>query len=99
MCERCNLAKIPHLKVRTPMHSIVAREPLEVIAIDVTVLEPASNDMENVLVITDVYSKFTIAVPTRNQTVTANGSQNSGTGVVLPLWSSVLDTLGPGMLF
>ena len=68
MCERCNLAKLPHLKVRTPMHSIVAREPLEVIAIDFTVLEPASNGMENVLVMTDVYSKFTIAVLTRNQT-------------------------------
>ena len=68
MCERCNLAKMPHLKVRTPMHSIVAREPLEVIAIDFTVLEPACNGMENVLVMTDVYSKFTIAVPTRNQT-------------------------------
>ena len=50
------------------MHSIVAREPLEVIAIDFTVLEPASNGIENVLVTTDVYSKFTIAVPTRNQT-------------------------------
>ena len=37
MCERCNLAKMPHLKVRTPIHSIVAREPLEVIAIDFTV--------------------------------------------------------------
>ena len=68
MCERCNLAKMPHLKVRTPMHSIVAREPLEVIAIDFTVLEPASNGIENVLVMTDVYNKFTVAVPTRNQT-------------------------------
>ena len=27
MCERCNLAKMPHLKVRTPKHSIVTREP------------------------------------------------------------------------
>ena len=43
MCERCNLAKMPHLTVRTTMHSIVAREPLEVIAIDFTVLEPARN--------------------------------------------------------
>ena len=51
------------------MHSIVAREPLEVVAIDFTVLEPASNGIENVLVMTDVYSKFTITVPTRNQTV------------------------------
>ena len=67
-CERCNLAKMPHFKVRTPMHSIVAREPLEVVALDFTVLEPASNGIENVLVMTDVYSKFTITVPTRNQT-------------------------------
>ena len=68
MCEHCNLAKMPYLKERTPMHSIVAREPLEVIAIDVTVLEPASSGIENVLVMKDVYSKFTIAVPTWNQT-------------------------------
>ena len=47
MCECCNLTKMPHLKVRTPMHSTVAREPLEVIAIDFTVLEPASNGIEN----------------------------------------------------
>ena len=67
-CERCNLAKMPHNKVRTPMQSIVAHEPMDVIAIDFTVLEPASNRIENVLVMTDVYSKFTIAVPTRNQT-------------------------------
>ena len=59
---------MPHLKVRTPMHSIVAREPLEVIAIDFTVLEPASNSIENVLVMTDVHSKFTMTAPTRNQT-------------------------------
>ena len=59
MCERCNLAKIPHLKVRTPMHSIVARELLEVIAIDFTVVEPASSGIENCLVMTEVYSKFT----------------------------------------
>ena len=67
-CEHCNLAKMPHFKVRTPVHSIVAREPLEVVAIDFTVLEPASNGIENVLVMTDVYSKFTITVPTRNRT-------------------------------
>lgn len=67
-CDRCNLAKMPHLKVRTPMNSIVTRGPLEVIAIDFTLLEPASNGIENVLVMTDVYSKYTIAVSTRNQT-------------------------------
>ena len=53
MCERCNLAKMSHLNVRTHIHSIVAREPLEVIAIDFTILEPANNGIENVLVMTD----------------------------------------------
>ena len=63
-----NLAKMSHLTVRTPMHSIAAREPLQVIAIVFSGPEPASSSIENVLVMTDVYSKFTIAVPTRNQT-------------------------------
>ena len=50
------------------MHRIVARELLEVIAIISTVPVLASSGIENVLVMTDVYSKFTIALPTRNQT-------------------------------
>jgi len=48
-CGRCNLAKMPHFKVRMPMHSIVANEPLEVVAIYFTILEPASNGIEKVL--------------------------------------------------
>lgn len=34
---------------------------------DFTVLEPSSDGRENVLVLTDVFSKFTVAVPTRDQ--------------------------------
>lgn len=66
-CTRCSLANMPHHQVRTPMRSVVAHEPLEMIAIDFTMLEKASNGMENVLVITDIFSKYTCAIPTRNQ--------------------------------
>ena len=66
-CTRCTLAKPPCREIRTPMKSITATRPLEVVSIDFTLLEPASNGMENVLVITDVFSKFCVAVPTRNQ--------------------------------
>ena len=34
---------------------------------DFTQLQPASDGQENVLVLTDVFMKFTVAIPTRNQ--------------------------------
>ena len=66
-CERCTFAKCA-ARVRPPMESIIATRPLEILAIDYTVLEPSTNGMENVLVLTDVFSKFTQAIPTRDQT-------------------------------
>ena len=50
------------------MGSISASRPLEVVAIDFTLLDQARNGLENVLVMTDVYTKFAVAVPTKNQT-------------------------------
>ena len=66
-CERCRVAKMPHKKIRTPMRTITAKEPNEVLAIDFTLLEEASNGMENALVLTDVFSKYSQAVGTQNQ--------------------------------
>ena len=66
-CERCVVAKGPYLTAKTPMGSIIATKPLEVLAMDFTQLEPASDGRENVLVLTDVFTKFTVAVPTRDQ--------------------------------
>lgn len=48
------------------MGSLQAKRPLEVLAIDYTVLE-LSGGMGNVLVMTDVCTKFAQAVPTRDQ--------------------------------
>ncbi len=42
--------------------------PLEVLAMDYTQLEQSSGRYENVLVLTDMFTRFTVAVPTRNQT-------------------------------
>ena len=49
------------------MGSIFATKPLEVLAIDFTQLEPALDSPENVLVLTDVFRKFNVAIPTRDQ--------------------------------
>uniref|UniRef100_A0A8C5BVU7 Gypsy retrotransposon integrase-like protein 1 n=1 Tax=Gadus morhua TaxID=8049 RepID=A0A8C5BVU7_GADMO len=66
-CERCQVAKdsgsVPH----SFMGHVLASRPNEIVAIDFTLLEPSQNGLENVLVMTDVFSKYTVAVPTRDQ--------------------------------
>lgn len=66
-CERCQVAKDMHPAARTFMGHLLASRPNEVLAVDYTVLEPAQSGLENVLVMTDVFSKYTLAVPTHDQ--------------------------------
>ena len=51
---------MPYKTVRTPMESILATRPLEVVFMDYTKLERACGK-EDVLVITDVFTKKTVA--------------------------------------
>lgn len=44
------------------MTSIISSKPLEVRAMDFTQLEPASEGRENVLVLNDVFTKFTVVM-------------------------------------
>lgn len=65
-CEICKVGKIGK-KVKTTFKSVVAKRPLEIVAIDFTQLEPGTSGVENVLVIIDVFTKYTQAIPTRDQ--------------------------------
>ena len=66
-CERCLVAKDSGPPVRSFMGHLLASEPNEILAMDYTMLEPTQNGLENVLVLTDVFSKYTLAIPTRDQ--------------------------------
>jgi len=57
------------VKTKTPMGRLSATRPLEVLAIDFTVLKPSSDGRENVFVIIDKFTKYTIVLATRNQRV------------------------------
>ncbi len=67
-CKRCTLAKDVFPRLRAPMTCSNVSAPLEVLAMDYTQLEQSSGGYENVLVLTDMFTRFTVAVPTRNQT-------------------------------
>lgn len=70
-CERCMLSKVTVPGIRPKIKSVLASKPLEVVSMDFTQLEKARSDgRQNVLVITDVFTKYTVVVPTKNQKAT-----------------------------
>ena len=64
-CKRCGLNKAARAKPE--MGTLRALRPLEMIAIDFTTVEKSDKCIENILVITDVFTKFSQAIPTWNQ--------------------------------
>ena len=66
-CDLCTKAKMPP-KIREPLKPMLATKPNEILAVDFTLLDPDVLRKENVLVMTDVFSKYTIAVATKDQT-------------------------------
>ena len=65
-CERCMIAKPPMSSIRPTLGNLLAKHPLDILAMDFTLLEKSSNGFENVLVLTDVFTKFTLTIPTKN---------------------------------
>lgn len=66
----CAIAKSNQPPIRAPMGHLLASRPNQILPVDFTTLEQASDGREHVLVITDVFSKYTQAVPTRDQKAT-----------------------------
>lgn len=65
-CERCFRRKAVPQKA-APLENISATYPLELLCMDYLSIEPDSRDTRNVLVITDHFTKFAMAVPTTDQ--------------------------------
>lgn len=65
-CRRCLLRKSPTTN-RAPLVNIVTTYPLELVCMDFLTLEP-SKGCGNILVITDHFTKYALAIATKNQT-------------------------------
>ncbi|KAL0202364.1 hypothetical protein M9458_000382, partial [Cirrhinus mrigala] len=66
-CERCCLRKTPTVNVRAPLVSIHTGAPMELVCVDFLTLEKSKGGMENVLIVTDHFSRYAQAYPTRDQ--------------------------------
>ena len=66
-CERCRRGKAPHLPHRAPLQPILSTEPLDLVCIDFLGLETSKGGYNSILVMTDHYTKWAMAIPTRNQ--------------------------------
>ncbi|MEW8545658.1 MAG: DDE-type integrase/transposase/recombinase, partial [Candidatus Thiodiazotropha sp.] len=66
-CGRCIRRKISPTKA-AELVSIISTAPMELVCIDYLSLERSKGGYENILVITDHFSRYAQAIPTRNQT-------------------------------
>ncbi len=68
-CEQCEGAALEklHSNVRAPLVSIHTSAPMELVCVDFLMLEKSKGGMENVLIVTDHFSRYAQAYPTRDQ--------------------------------
>ena len=68
-CSRC-LRRKTTLQV-APLQPIYVTQPLELVHMDYLSLEPSKGNIENVLVITDHFTRYALAYPSKTQTAQA----------------------------
>ena len=68
-CSRCLRRKTPPQVA--PLQPILVTQPLELVHMDYLSLEPSKGNIENVLVITDHFTRYALAYPSKTQTAHA----------------------------
>ena len=66
-CPRCQTAKGDYTDPKTEPGSIIANNPMDLLCIDFTKVDPSKSSKENILVLTDAFTKFSQVFVTSNQ--------------------------------
>ena len=66
-CPRCQIAKGDYTEPNTILGVIIANNPMDLMCIDFTKVDPSKDGKENILVLTDAFTKFSQAFVTPNQ--------------------------------
>ena len=86
-CLQCQVAKGPYIGSKTQPGSIIANGPWDLLCVDFTTMDPSRDGKENVLVLTDAFSKLSQAFVTPKSKGPYCGKKNSGQ-VVHHLWNT-----------
>ena len=66
-CKQCQIAKGPYVDPDPSQGSIIANNPMGLLCIDFMKVDLSKDGKENVLVMMDAFSKFSVTVVTPNQ--------------------------------
>ena len=66
-CSRCQVAKGNYTIPRPKIGHLESNNPMDLLCLDFTKIDPSRTGKENVLIMTDAFSKFSVAVVTPNQ--------------------------------
>ena len=66
-CRRCQVAKGDYNILKPKYGHLIAHNPLDLVCLDFTKVDPSKGGKENILVMTDAFTKFSVAVTTNNQ--------------------------------
>ena len=66
-CPRCQIAKGDYTEPNTILAVIIANNPMDLVCIGFTKVDPSKDGKENILVLTDAFTKFSQAFVTPNQ--------------------------------
>ena len=66
-CTRCQVAQGTYTEPKPKIGQLESNNPLDLLCLDFTKIDPSKTGKENVLVMMDAFSKFSVAVVTPNQ--------------------------------
>ena len=67
-CHHCQIAQGDYNQPKPKIGHLEVHNPLDLVCLDFTKIDPSKTGKENILVITDAFTKFSLAVCTPNQT-------------------------------